>query len=656
MRDILNSAGGKSDLRIDIQALRGVAVLLVVLYHAGMPGLSAGYLGVDVFFVISGFLITGILVRRIERNSLSLIDFYYMRAKRLLPSAYVVIAITLIAAPYFLSKIDMQEMAAQVIGAITFTANIALWMQSGYFDGSADTKPFLHFWSLAIEEQYYLLMPIILVCTPRRFWMPLVCMIMICSLSLSFAIAGSNSSAAFFLLPTRAWELALGSLGALASISKQGGSVLSLARFPAIAVLMLVPVMPTGLPHPGLDALLISTATLVVILGYSRGKWEEMALFRVLGWFGGFSYSLYLVHWPIFVFMRAAWIGEPPTMAMVGGVALSILAGLVLYHFVEKPFRRGFINSRTPFICGIAIISIALCFAPQMLKVAHATSVDYEHIRRRNYGLSPRCAFKEGAFTPGIVDCRSREYPQVIVWGNSYAMALAAGLNAQLGDVGLEQATSGACGPMLDMAPFAVGSRSQYDREFAENCIDFNRKVVDYVASSKTLKVVVVSSPFTSLVNPKNSMLVAGDGELSEREISLDLAIDGIRRLVGELRLAGKRVVIVAPPPTGSFDIGECLERRDRGQVVLGAYSDCEIPVSVYRKARHRTLALLERLPQDAGVEVIWPSEFLCDEVTCKTQIGSTFLYRDEGHLSYEGSMMLAKQANLAEKILHLQK
>jgi len=146
--------------RYDIQALRGVAVLLVLLYHAGLPRLEAGFLGVDLFFVISGFLITGIVARDIQGGKFSFIIFYFKRAKRLLPSAYAVVFFTILLSPFVLPQFELNDLKYQVAGAVTFTANVIFWLQSGYFDVAAATKPLLHFWSLAIEEQYYLILPL----------------------------------------------------------------------------------------------------------------------------------------------------------------------------------------------------------------------------------------------------------------------------------------------------------------------------------------------------------------------------------------------------------------------------------------------------------------------------------------------------------------
>lgn len=201
--------------RVDIQALRGLAVLLVVFYHAKIGDLAAGYLGVDIFFVISGFLITTLVASGIDRGTFRLRDFYFRRAKRLLPAAYVTFAVTAVLAPWVLNQQELRDFAAQMVGAVTFTGNIVLWQQTGYFSGAAHLKPLLHVWSLAIEEQYYFLLPAALLFIKPTRW--LAGAVILAALSFGLCIVGEMlaPSPTFYLLPSRVWELLIGSIGAL---------------------------------------------------------------------------------------------------------------------------------------------------------------------------------------------------------------------------------------------------------------------------------------------------------------------------------------------------------------------------------------------------------------------------------------------------------
>lgn len=278
--------------RTDIQALRGLAVSLVLFYHAGFDFLGAGFLGVDVFFVISGFLITDMVRKEVEAGRFSFKTFYFRRAKRLLPAAYATFLASAVVAPFALNAQELQDFIKQVWGAVTFSANLVLLMQTGYFSGAADLKPLLHTWSLSIEEQYYLLLPAFLAFTPRRYWVPGGVLMFVASLGMCLGLQSFKPTATFYLLPTRGWELGVGSMIALMpGLMLRLQPVLAALFWPAVAVLAVIPVFPTGLPHPGLDALLVCLATAVVIA--RRHPLLERALVsRALARVGDVSYSL----------------------------------------------------------------------------------------------------------------------------------------------------------------------------------------------------------------------------------------------------------------------------------------------------------------------------------------------------------------------------
>ncbi|CDZ40817.1 Acetyltransferase NoeT [Neorhizobium galegae bv. officinalis] len=632
------------DFRADVHALRGLAALLVVFYHTQVA--SFGYLGVDIFFVISGFLITGLIATELEQARFSFWEFYYRRAKRLLPAAYVVIALTTIAAPFFLSDMGLRDFRTQVLGALTFTSNIVLWTQADYFGGSAETKPLLHFWSLAVEEQCYLLLPAFLALSPKRWWLTMVSSLLVASLALCLYVAFRDPSAAFYLLPTRFWEIAIGSLGALLPVSARVTAKFAALRLPALVLILLIPFGPSGLQNPIVNAALVCLATLILLLSPNKDNVAVRSMARI----GDISYSLYLIHWPVLVYVRAAWLEEPPSLAIYAAVAFSVVASLVLHRFVEKPFQRGFVTSRGRMASGLVAATVLLGFALSVDIGAAESKGGFSESRRINYGLARECDRTSGSRPQGILEaCQTTDRPELLVWGDSFAMALVPGLAKTVGEAGLAQLTMSGCSPAIGVA--AISKRA-VSLSFGEDCIRFNDSVLNTLKNRPEIRTVVISSPFDAPDSKDFTLLKRRDGTFTEVETSVDGATEGIKSLVEAVRALGRRVVIVAPPPVAGFDIGDCLERKMNGGLMLGRHSDCKIDVIDYRRMRSRTLDLLNQVAVKADVEVVSYHDFLCDDTKCRTEIDGKFLYRDSGHLSYQGSEIIALKTGLAERLI----
>lgn len=608
----------------------------------------------DVFFVISGFLITTLIAKGIETGTFSFGAFYYRRAKRLLPPAYVVLLLTAIAAPFFIAAVEMEEFKAQLVGALTFTANIALWLQSGYFDGAAGSKPLLHFWSLAIEEQYYFVMPLLLALVPRRFWVPVVAVVVAISAAACFWFAYRDPSFAFYMPFTRIWELGIGSLGALVMVPV--GRWLSLARIPAVIAIVAVPAFPTGLPHPTLDALIVCVATLVLIKGATGHSFERSIPVRGLAWVGDFSYSLYLVHWPVLVFTQAGYLGETPLTARLAAVGISLVLGYLLYLFVEEPFRRNFagINSRRIAAIGLAAFVVGLApFASSA--VAPRDDRDFAHLLRQNLGIGRQCGFGEKYEWPGYVpeECKTKPGAKILTWGDSYARAWTTALLKPLSARGIQQATMARCDPLSYMARYSEGGAEaeQWDRAYTEECIRFIREVGAYIARSDEIEIVVLAGRFQSVLSPNTTILV-DDGGITEHKPSVTLIAKGLARTVEMVRKAGKKVVVLAPPPADGSEIGACLERKARRTITFVELSTCDLSLREVRAYRKPVRNMLKRVARDADVDVIDLYNFFCDATTCKTEIDGIPLYRDSGHLSVDGARLVGERTNLGKRVL----
>ena len=634
--------------RADIQALRGVAVSLVLLYHADFGFFKAGFLGVDIFFVISGYLITTLIKTEIEKGTFKFSEFYFRRAKRLLPAAYTTFVVTAVAAPFVLNAQELQDFFKQMLGAVTFTANLALLLQTGYFAGAADLKPLLHVWSLSIEEQYYLLLPAFLVFLPRRFWRGGVLVVFLASIGLCFAGLKYKPEWTFYLLPTRGWELALGSLAAIYNWRGKWLQLILKGLFwPSVVVLLLIPVWPTGLPHPGVDAVLVCMATLVVILR-RHAVIDRLLPVRALALVGDVSYSLYLAHWPPFAFLKNAAVGPVTWQLSLLTLLLGIGLGVLLYRFVELPTRRLQLHPSRKFILGGLAASMAVMTLPVVVAKTPDTGLDFAHIRRPNDGFAAPCAY-ESDFVPKR-ECRNSDNPSLLVWGDSYAMHLVSGVLASWPH-GVMQATRGSCGPFSNLAPM---SDVFYLQPWAESCLKFNRDVLAYLEQSKSIRLVVMSSPFKQYLNPIDGKhhwrgLRQIDGKFVEQEVGLDNALAAMVETIRAVRALGKDVVIISPPPAGGFNVGACTERRMQGKLVIAApTADCTIPVDVYHSSYALTLEFLRRLNSETGVALVSFDPVLCDEKRCANKVDGSPVYVDAGHLTHEASVLLAGKLDMA--------
>lgn len=638
--------------RTDIQALRGLGVLLVVLHHAGVGPFHGGYLGVDIFFVVSGYLITGIVKQGLENGSFSFTAFYMRRARRLLPAAYVTFLVTCLLSPFFLASAELNDLVKQVVGAVTFSANIALWMQTDYFGGAATLKPLLHIWSLSIEEQYYLLLPALLFFVRRRHWPMLIAGLTLASLAMCLVLVTKRPSAAFYLLPTRAWELGLGSMAAIGLFNGPRLRALLNALFwPAVALLLLIPIRPIGPVHPGIDAVLVCMATLVVIQRRHQAL-ETFVGTRGLAKVGDFSYSLYLVHWPIFAFLNNAQLNTPPIELRLACIALALVLGYLLFKYIEHPIRHASQGLSGHRLTGTAMGASALliAFSTGIAAANVGNGDNYAHLMRSNYGFDEACT-EDGVFV-AKPQCTNGGTPKMLVWGDSFAMHLVPGI-ADTAGPGVVQATRAVCGPFLGLAPYNATNQTD---SWVRKCMAFNDSVIDYLAKTDSIDTVVIASLFGQYLGKSYSGLhwslaTIADDQVVKQDPNQAAVLAALKRSIDRVRATGKRVVVVAPPPSQGSDIGRCLERSATGKLSLGMTSTCELALSDVQRHQAPILALLKALPQAANVQVVDFNQALCTDLTCITRVESTPIYRDEHHLSYDGSRLLAHKLDLGNRL-----
>lgn len=394
--------------RQDIQLLRALAVLAVLGFHFHVPGFGHGHLGVDVFFVISGYLMSRVILNGLDTGHFRFGGFMARRARRLLPAALTVMACTAVVAPWVLAPSALKDLAGQLAGALSMSANLVLWQQSGYFSGAAELKPLLHTWSLAVEEQFYLVLPAVLwavqqavqrasraqqrrhgappaaaeaACRQTDRWrLAVVLGLFAASLGTCLHWLRTQPDAAFYLLPARAWELLLGTLCALRwPVLLRAQTVRWRSRWPGLhhalgrldtawfSLPLLTGLLSQGWDpvHPRGDAMLVCLATAALIVRPSGWLGRTSAWRRPGLWIGELSYALYLVHWPLIALARHVWLEGVPPGVNATLLALSFPLAWALWRGVEQPLRRP-LRDRAP--------EPAAAHAPQMVHVPHVVA------------------------------------------------------------------------------------------------------------------------------------------------------------------------------------------------------------------------------------------------------------------------------------------
>lgn len=490
--------------RPEIDGLRALAVLPVVFYHAGFQLFSGGYVGVDVFFVISGFLITGILMKDLESGCFSLTAFYERRCRRILPPLVVMALVTTILVwRFFYAPNEVANFGRSLVAMATFWANILFYKQSGYFDAAAETKPLLHTWSLSVEEQFYLVFPILLFFLFKKFRGLRLAGVLIFLALVSFAASlltiNKKPDAVFYLIQFRAWELLLGSILAVWPYRP----VFSRAPLIVLSLLGLAGVLgpavfyTKGTLFPGLAALpsCLGTATLIFIHG--RGV-ENSPVGRLLAKpilvkIGKISYSLYLWHWPLLVLIGPYFgLIQPSRAGLALIVALSFVLAWLSWRFVETPIRtRHILAARKPLFMASLCALALLVTCGRVLRVMDDFPFRTHPLppavaRAEKTGPKVSCGRNiEVAGEETLPPCRfgaANGQPEFVFWGDSHAGAWLAGIEKQAEQYGLTgyQQVMAACPPLLR----PPGDVPAIDSPLNERCRAFNASLEAFVAEN----------------------------------------------------------------------------------------------------------------------------------------------------------------------------
>lgn len=625
--------------RPEVDGLRALAILPVLLHHSGFHFLPGGFLGVDVFFVISGYLITSILMKEINAGSFSFISFYERRARRILPALFFMLAVVSVLSLFILEPKAIQQYGQSLVAVTAFLANIYFYFKVDYFNPVSELNPLLHMWSLAVEEQYYIFFPMVLLLAARfKIGFGLLFTVIFAG-SLVWMFANITSeSLNFYMLHARAWELAAGSLAAWLVAHKlldvHSAWLRNLIVIAALTGLVFGYVSyNSSYGFPGLFSLVPVLSTFLIIV-FCNGKdlLSRVLSLNAIIFIGLISYSLYLWHQPMFSFMRILTLGEFGLLEQLIGIALTFGLSYLSYRYVESPVRKMKIPTKRVFAYTFAsmLLFIGLGGTFSYYLKLNLVSPEAQIAMKPSRGLAKICDY-EGSYEQHA-ECQNAPDANVLVWGDSYAMHLVAGLSQE---VSLIQATKNACSPntVISTLPKVKG----YDEAWATSCLAFNRDVVAKLKKSPAIETVIISSTFEQWLQ-----YAYWDG-LKEIKPDFEMYKRTFKVTLNELVGAGKRVIVVSPPPKNGRDIGQCLARSILG---LPTYSDfyrrnCSFPLKDLSDSSKQVFSMLDEIKHVAGVQVVDLKKFLCTERDCVTSNAHP-LYLDSGHLNDYGSRYVA--------------
>lgn len=600
--------------RRDIDGLRALAVLLVVVFHAFPKSMGGGYIGVDVFFVISGYLISGLIFERLQAGSFSIIDFYVRRVRRIFPALLLVMLATMVVGWLVLLSDEFGKLGKHVVAGATFVSNIVLWREAGYFDDDAALKPLLHLWSLGVEEQFYFVWPLLLAVLwgVRRHMLAAIAVMAAISFAANVFFVGSMPTAVFFLPLTRFWELMLGAGLAYAALTgkpaisdgriREVAAPLGVAMIAAAAALM-----DKSSRFPGYWALLPSLGAVLVIAA-GPSAWLNRTLFshRAVVYVGLISYPLYLWHWPLLSIARLVNAGAPLAPAVAGGLMLlAVLMASLTYRFVEKPIRD-LRESRA------VSRSAALLVGAMVLVAILAASIATGRLKPLSSRYAPMEEVAAASKDYGYGDDRSwtgTAAGKAIFIGDSHMQHYGPRVDALQADRSLRTRsvvflTEGGCAPV-----------PRIERS-GRRCNLFVTKAMEAARAPDVDTVVIAGSWAGFMERGDYRAAEGGAGLLDLTSPAAAWVFDGWAADLRALVASGKRVVLVMASPRADGFAPKHMVRRG-----LGTFAFEPVPLARADLARQWPFiaARLRQVARDSGAIVVDPLDHFCDDTRCQT-------------------------------------
>jgi len=625
------------NFREDINGLRAWAVIAVLLFHFSLIGLPGGFAGVDIFFVISGYLMTAIIVGGYEKGNFSIWKFYMSRARRILPALMLVITALLVLGWFFLPTVEFQELGKQSAYSLAFLSNIGYWKSSGYFDSAAHEKWLLHTWSLAVEAQFYLLYPIFIALV-WRFWKTLkaltiaVLLMFLASLALNLLLSQWEPSAAFYLLPTRGWELAAGALVYL--VAKQytlpKKPLNSLYWIGWLMILASFFFIDKTLSWPSYWAILPVLGTSLVILTNKQGCRFTNNI--IAQWLGDRSYSIYLWHWPLVVGLYFASL-QNEWMWVLSLFALSILLGHLSYRFIEIPTRKYL--SQTNLRKEVILIS----FIGTVIGIA-AVSANRFVFEGRLSEKAEQVAMEALNFGPHRYDCMyigKKEYEGcrfgngkplgAILLGDSHAASSLNPIliNATKHNKSVLYWNYSWC-PTIDGLSFLTPENKE------RKCKEFNLLFKENLKNEGSAPLIIVNTSLYFLDHKIEEMSLNEDSHPANFSEIVDSMVNTICSFKKD-----REVFLVRPYPYMKNSVPAIMSRN----ISFGVSKEIKIEKNNYILNSKNLWEIQDSAQRKCGVKILNPLPYLCDEQYCYGSKDGRPLYYDDDHLSEYGNKFL---------------
>jgi peptidoglycan/LPS O-acetylase OafA/YrhL len=649
--------------RPDIDGLRAIAVIPVVLFHAGFGAFSGGYIGVDIFFVISGYLITSILNTEIESKKFSIILFYQRRIRRIFPALIVVLIFCIMAGYAIFTPKDYIGLGQSVIAAACFVSNIYFWRQTNYFDNAVFEKPLLHTWSLSIEEQFYLFYPWLLVLVSRHSRLArslAVVGISILSFLLSAVLVSRSQSATFYLGPTRAWELLLGGIIALGIIPELQD--LRASRLAAIigVVLIVIPIFAytSTTRFPGIAALppCLGAALLIWSGENQKAVIHEWLAARPAVAIGRASYSLYLWHFPIFAFARYMTVGVIGTVMAATLCLLATAVAFISVWLVERPFRFPPKDVSANRRAAVAFVAMGVMVVaggsitrsdgfPGRISLAEKAILDVEQEQNGYYHWE--CLSLERKIVPPKSACRlgaQNVEPTMLLWGDSHAVVTASALEqaAIKNGVAFLFAASVDCPIGIGFGIDAHTGPSFVSSPGYQYCEQYNKNMLALALAAPKIRTIILSSRWSNwrvgengspAESPVDIRLRNAAGTAQSMVDNRRIFAVGLENLVSALTAAGKVLWIVGPVPQPSVRVPQALYVKRIGI----DDADIDVPRDTFSAQNRFIVDLFGKMSKQYPLHFIWPDQALCGSTTCPVTENNKPLFFDTNHLSKYG-------------------